>query len=109
MVRQDLRRAWRRSRLAAVERTARAGGDASRRDDRSGSNADMPLPPRPDRKHRDQAVVLVSHADVIKSAVCHVLGLPVDSCFRFDIDPASITVVVAGDWGTKLLRLNEGV
>lgn len=61
------------------------------------------------RRHREQAVVLVSHADIIKSAVCHVLGLPVDSCFRFDIDPASITIVVAGDWGTKLIRLNEGV
>jgi probable phosphoglycerate mutase len=56
-----------------------------------------------------RAVVLVSHADVIKSAICHVLGLPADSCFRFDIDPASISVVVVGDWGAKLLRLNETV
>lgn len=61
------------------------------------------------QRHAGDAVVLVSHADVIKSAVCHVLGLTADSCFRFDIDPASITVIVSGDWGAKLLRLNEGV
>jgi probable phosphoglycerate mutase len=53
------------------------------------------------------AVVLVSHADVIKSAICQVLGLPVDHSFRFEIDPASISTVVMGDWGAKLVQLNE--
>lgn len=61
------------------------------------------------QKFRGRAVVLVSHADVIKSAICHVLGLSADSFFRFDIDPASISVIVAGDWGAKLQRLNETV
>lgn len=56
-----------------------------------------------------QSVVMVSHADVIKSAICHILGMPGDSCFRFDIEPASISIVVAGDWGAKLLLLNETV
>ncbi|MDQ2634033.1 MAG: histidine phosphatase family protein [Pseudomonadota bacterium] len=56
-----------------------------------------------------RSVVLVSHADVIKAAICHMLGLPADSCFRFDIDPASISVAVMGDWGAKLIRLNETV
>jgi probable phosphoglycerate mutase len=53
------------------------------------------------------AIVLVSHADVIKCAICQTLGLSPDGCFRFDIDPASISVVAAGDWGAKVLRLNE--
>ena len=53
------------------------------------------------------AVALVSHADVIKSAICRVLGLPVDHSFRFDIDPASISTVVMGEWGARLVRLNE--
>lgn len=61
------------------------------------------------RRHPGESVVLVSHADVIKSAVCHVLGLTADGGFRFEIEPASITVLVMGDWGAKLLRLNEGV
>jgi broad specificity phosphatase PhoE len=61
------------------------------------------------RKHIGEAVVLVSHADIIKSVVCHVLDLAVDGGFRFDIEPASISVVVMGDWGAKLIRLNESV
>jgi broad specificity phosphatase PhoE len=61
------------------------------------------------RTHAGQTVVLVSHADIIKSAVCSVLGLAADGGFRFDIDPASISVLVMGDWGAKLLRLNETV
>ncbi|PBC06949.1 histidine phosphatase family protein [Mesorhizobium sp. WSM3859] len=56
---------------------------------------------------QDQCIALVSHADVIKAAVCAILGLPLGDCFRFDIAPASITTVVHGDWGSKLIRLNE--
>lgn len=61
------------------------------------------------RRHPGETVVLVSHADVIKSAVCDVLGLGPDMGFRFDIDAASISVVVMGEWGAKLIRLNEAV
>ena len=50
---------------------------------------------------------LVSHADVIRSIVAHVLGLPIDTWQRFDISPASITTLVIGDWGGKVLTLNE--
>lgn len=59
------------------------------------------------KRYQNQSVALVSHADVIKAAVCKILGLPLGDCFRFDIDPASITTVVSGDWGSKLIRLNE--
>jgi len=55
----------------------------------------------------NQYVALISHADVIKAAVCKVLGLQLGDCFRFDIEPASITTIVHGDWGSKLIRLNE--
>ncbi|WEX77485.1 histidine phosphatase family protein [Sinorhizobium numidicum] len=55
----------------------------------------------------DRKVVLVSHADVIKTAVCHILGLPTDAWQRFDIAPASISIVATGDWGAKVLTLNE--
>ena len=52
-------------------------------------------------------LVLVSHGDVIKSAVSYVLGLPIDAWPRLEIAPASITVVVTGPWGGKVLTLNE--
>ena len=53
--------------------------------------------------------VLVSHADVIKAAVSHVLGLPIDAWPRFDIAPASVTSIAAGQWGAKVLTLNETI
>lgn len=54
-------------------------------------------------------LVLVSHGDIIKMAVSYVLGLPIDSWPRFEIDAASITIISTGDWGARLLTLNEVV
>ena len=59
--------------------------------------------------YRDKAVVLVSHADVIKAALLYYLGLPIDAFARFDIDAASISTLVVGSWGSKIVRLNEVV
>jgi len=59
--------------------------------------------------HRGKSIALVSHADVIKSVVAHVLGLPIDAWPRFEIAPASITTVATGEWGAKLLGMNEVV
>jgi broad specificity phosphatase PhoE len=57
----------------------------------------------------DGAAVLVSHADVIRLAVGHVLGLPIDSLQRFEISPGSISTILMGEWGARLLSLNEVV
>jgi len=54
-----------------------------------------------------QAVVLVSHSDVIKAALLYHLGLPVDAYPRIEIEPASVSTLVVGAWGAKVLRLNE--
>ncbi|MDX8528970.1 histidine phosphatase family protein [Mesorhizobium sp. MSK_1335] len=59
------------------------------------------------QQNPSRCVALISHADVIKAAVCKVLGLQLGDCFRFDIEPASVTTIVHGDWGSKLIRLNE--
>lgn len=59
------------------------------------------------RSLRDGTVAVVTHADMIRAAVAHVLGLPLDHLLRFAIDPASVTTLVTGDWGAKLLSLNE--
>ena len=55
----------------------------------------------------EAAVVLVSHADVIKAALAYCLGLSLDSLQRCDVAPASLSSVVIGDWGAKVLSLNE--
>jgi broad specificity phosphatase PhoE len=57
--------------------------------------------------HPDEAVVLVSHADVIKAALLYYLGMPIDGYRLFDIAPASVSTLVVGDWGAKVLSMNE--
>ncbi len=54
-------------------------------------------------------IALVTHSDMIRAAVAHVLGLPLDNLLRFDVGPASVSRVVMGDWGAKLISLNERV
>lgn len=61
------------------------------------------------RENDGETVALVSHSDMIRAAVAWVLGLPLDYLLRFDVGPASVTRVVAGDWGARLMTLNEGV
>ena len=58
------------------------------------------------RTLHEGTVALVTHSDMIRAAVAHVLGLSLDNLLRFDIDPASVTTVVMGDWGARLLSLN---
>lgn len=55
----------------------------------------------------DAVVAMVSHADVIRAAVAGILGLPLDRILGFDIDPASVTRIVAGNWGERVVSLNE--
>lgn len=59
------------------------------------------------RAHDGRTVVLVSHADMIRAAVAHVLGLELDNLLRFDIDPASATILTWGDGWARLNGLNE--
>jgi broad specificity phosphatase PhoE len=67
----------------------------------------MGLVERLSHQYAGATLALVSHSEVIKGIVSHVLGLPIDAWPRFDIAPASITTFVIGDWGAKLLTLNE--
>lgn len=54
----------------------------------------------------DGAVVVFSHADVIKCAVMHYLGMSLDRFWSFDIAPASITTVAVEHWGGRVVSLN---
>jgi broad specificity phosphatase PhoE len=60
-------------------------------------------------RYADRTVVLVSHSDVIKAALLYHLGLPIDAYARLEVETASISTLVVGDWGSKVLRLNEVV
>lgn len=43
--------------------------------------------------HTNQTIAAVTHADVIKSAVAHFVGTPLDQFQRIGVSPASVTVI----------------
>ena len=57
-------------------------------------------------RYPDATVAVVSHADVIKSIVCHFAGIPLDHFLRLEIAPASVTALAVHEWGAQLLALN---
>ena len=54
-----------------------------------------------------QRIALVTHADMIRALVARVLGLSLDNLLRFEIGPASLSLLEAGTWGARVLSLNE--
>jgi probable phosphoglycerate mutase len=53
-------------------------------------------------------VAMVTHCDIIRAIVAAVLGLSLDRILRFDVGPASVSRLAAGDWGARMMSLNEG-
>jgi probable phosphoglycerate mutase len=58
-------------------------------------------------KHRGQTLLLVSHADVIKSVVAHYLGVHLDLFQRIVISPASITTIVFTTMRPMVYTVND--
>ncbi len=54
----------------------------------------------------DSEVAIVSHGDVIKSIVAHFLTIPLDMFRRFDIAPASRSVVTVSEEDARVLAVN---
>lgn len=52
-------------------------------------------------------VLCVSHCDIIRGVVAHVLGLGMDRLLAFDCDPASLTRIEADGGDLRLVTLNE--
>ncbi len=52
-------------------------------------------------------VAVFSHGDVIKAITAHFVGMPLDMLHRLMIGPASITILYLGEFGARLLRLND--
>lgn len=57
--------------------------------------------------HRGERIVCVSHCDVIRGVIAYYLGLPFDNLLRFDVDPASVSRLVVGEWGARVSSINE--
>lgn len=54
-------------------------------------------------------IAMVTHCDIIRAGVAHVLGLSLDAVHRFEVAPASITTVAIDDGTARLVQLNERV
>jgi probable phosphomutase (TIGR03848 family) len=58
--------------------------------------------------HKPKDVVaIVFHADPIKLAVAHYLGMPLDYFQRLGCDTASVTVLYVSETGAHLIKLNQ--
>ncbi|HEX8580211.1 MAG TPA: histidine phosphatase family protein [Allosphingosinicella sp.] len=57
--------------------------------------------------HPGETIACVSHCDIIRGAIAFYLGLPLDNLLRFDVDPASVSKIALGDWGARVMTVNE--
>ena len=52
-------------------------------------------------------IAVVSHGDVIKAALGHYAGIPLDLLQRLVINTASVSMVAVNNYGPQLLRIND--
>ena len=57
--------------------------------------------------HTFETVVVVSHADPIKSAIAHYTGMHLDLFQRLHVSPASATVLDFHTYGVLLVKCND--
>ena len=59
-------------------------------------------------KHKPKDIIAcVFHADPIKLAVAHYLGLPLDQFQRLGCDTGSVSALAIGEMGAHLMKLNQ--
>lgn len=58
-------------------------------------------------RHPNETVVVVSHADPIKSAIAHYSGVHLDLFQRVNVSPASVTVFEFHPFGVMMVKCND--
>jgi probable phosphoglycerate mutase len=59
-------------------------------------------------QHKKKDIIAcIFHADPIKLAVAHYLGLPLDQFQRLGCDTGSVSVLALGEMGAQLMKLNQ--
>jgi probable phosphomutase (TIGR03848 family) len=58
-------------------------------------------------QHPNQTVAVVSHADLIKSAISYYAGTHLDLLLRFEISPASVSIVELYEETARLMVIND--
>ncbi len=59
------------------------------------------------RRRHEGIVAIVSHGDPLKALIAHYTGVPLDATARFDLQPASVTILRIDDYGSQLECLNN--
>jgi len=57
--------------------------------------------------HPEGNIAVVSHADPVRVAVAHFIGLPLDLVGRLWVSPASVTTMRFDEWGPRLTHLSH--
>ena len=58
-------------------------------------------------RHRDAACVIVSHGDVIRSALVFALGMPLDFYGRIEVAQGSLSTIRIDEGGIRVVSINE--
>jgi broad specificity phosphatase PhoE len=91
--------AWRTQRsIAAIP-----GGESMRQVQRRAVDALLDI----NGRHPHQTVVVVSHGDVIRSAMLFALGMPLDSYNSIEISQGGVSTIRVDAGGIRVLGLNE--
>jgi len=57
-------------------------------------------------RHPNQMIAVFSHADPLRAAIVNFLGAPLDSMLRFELHPASISVVQVDEHSARVMCIN---
>lgn len=62
---------------------------------------------RKQHSSKNDVIACVSHSDIIKLAIAHFLGLPLDLFQRLTVSPASVSMLSVGKAHSRLVVLND--
>jgi broad specificity phosphatase PhoE len=57
--------------------------------------------------HDGETVAIVGHGDPLRSVIAHYMGVPLDLLLRFEISPASVSVIQIHETGPRILCINQ--
>ncbi len=56
--------------------------------------------------NQDEELGIVAHSGVIRSMICHVMGLPLENTYRFGLDYGSVSTLVKDRRGLRVDQIN---
>jgi probable phosphoglycerate mutase len=59
------------------------------------------------RLHEGEAIAVFAHGDVVRTALAHYLGVPLDLFQRLSISTASVSIIGFHRFGPQILRIND--